>query len=198
MFSPLSLLCFGAFSLCLNTSNCVSLPRSFPSSLHPPVTLLHFPGAFKAKGMPSAPMARSGAFAETSAQYSNPFGSLAPSRGAISPTFGAADPTGETPLFLQLSHCPASMLQTAPVAPEMVQPVFARGNLQMARGKQMGVGMMQSGFSVRNSLGAGDAPSTFFLGNDPTGAGHFRAPQTRGGGSGVDETTNQNSNPFLF
>ncbi|XP_072226062.1 uncharacterized protein [Leuresthes tenuis] len=146
-------------------------------------------GAFKAKGMPSAPMASSGAFAETSAQYSNPFGSLAPSRGAISPTFGAADPTGATPLFQQLSHCPASMLQTAPVAPEMVQPVFARGNLQMARGKQLGVGMMQSGFAERNSLGAGDGLSTFFLGNDPTGAGHF---------SGVDETPNQSSNPFLF
>lgn len=133
-------------------------------------------------------MATSGAFAETSAYYS----SLAPPSAAISPAFGATNPTGETPLFLHPSYalgCAASMLQAVPEI-RMVQPPYA----------QMGLGMAQSG---SNPLGTGHALSSFIGENNPAGAGIFRSssPQTTGGslvGSGLGETINKNYNPFLF
>lgn len=202
-------LCFGAFSLCWNTTNCAPLPPSSPSSLHPPVTPPNFPGAFKARGMTSGPVVRSGAVAgvslpETSAPYCSPFGSaLAPSFGAPSPTFGAANPPGETPLFqlpshtMGVSHSGLNMLQAAQVAPPcsgtgMVQSGYVGGSPHMGFNMNPpcgGVGMVQSGSLVGNhladplSLGTGMGQSAFFGGNLQAGVAHLggSTPQAGGG-----------------
>lgn len=182
--------------------------------------------------MVSGPMVISGAVGgvslpETSAQPGSPFGSIhAPSYGAPYPTFGAANPSSETPLF-QLSslsmggsHSGLNMLQAAQVAPlhsgtGMVQPVSGGGSPQIGfnmNPTRVGVGL--SGFPAGNPLseigaepllsGAGMVQSSFFGGSHHLGGS---IPQAGGGvplqpqllsGSGFGETMNKNKNPFLF
>ncbi|XP_024864198.1 epsin-1 isoform X1 [Kryptolebias marmoratus] len=153
-------------------------------------------GTFKAKGMASGPLYRSGAFAETLTQYHNPFSSsLTPTHGAVSHTYGAPSPSGETPQLKEASqvlgvpHSAADMLQAAPetvVAP----PVSFRGN---PHGE---LGVMQWGYDVGNTLGAGDALSSFFGEINPAEVNPFRrsSSPTR---VGLDETINKSYNPFL-
>lgn len=212
-------LCFGAFSLCWDTSNCIPLPPYFPSSLHLPVTPPNFPGAFKARGMTSGPVVRTGPVAgvslpETSTPYFSPSGSnLAPPS-----TFGAANPSGENPLFLLPSHtmgvCHSSlnMHQVTPpgLGTGMVQSVSMGGSPQMGLNMNPpfgGVGMVQSGSLVADPLflGTGMGQSSFF----GAGVAHLGGPTPPAGGgvpfqqqllsgSGVGDTGNQNNNPFLF
>ncbi|XP_022616704.1 epsin-2-like [Seriola dumerili] len=184
-------------------------------------------GAFKARGMSSGPVVRSGAVAgvslpETSPLPGSPCGfTLAPSHGAPTPTFGAANPSGETPVFqlpphtIGVSYSGFSMLQAAQVAPEtgIVQHVPVGGSPQM--GLHMnppcgGVGMVQTGL-VGNPLadpllfGKGMGQSSYYGGR----VGHLggNTPQAEGGvplqpqllsSSGLGETVSKNNNPFLF
>lgn len=183
------------------------MPPSFP---HPFILLLlHliFPGAFK--GMASGPVVRSGAVAgvslpETSAPYCSPFGSiLAPSFGGPSPTFGAANPSSETPVFqlpshnMGVSHSGLNMLQAAQVVPQcsgagMVQSVSVGGFAQMGLNMNPscgGVGTVQSGSFMGNPLadpvllGTGMGQSSFFGGNHQAGVAQLggSTPQAGGG-----------------
>lgn len=161
-------------------------------------------GAFKARGLTSGRVVRSGGVAgvslpETSTPYCSPFGStLAPSFGASPSAFGAAHPPSETPLFQLPSHNAGvshsglnNMLQAAQVAPPgsgtgMVQSVSVGGCLQM--NPSFG-GTVQSGSLVGNPLanplllGTGVGQSRFFGGNCPAGAAHLggSTPQAEGG-----------------
>lgn len=197
-------LCFGAFPLCWNTSNCVSLPPSLPSPLHPPAAHPNFPGAFKARGMTSGLVVRSGAAAavsypETPAPQCIPFGSTpAPSFGTTSLTFGAA--------------------QAAPPCSGtgMVQSVSVGGSPQMGFNltpHSRGEGTVQSGNLEGNPLadhflGTQMGPSSFFGGNQQAGLVHLGGPTPYNGGvplrpqllsgSRLGETVNKNNNPFMF
>ncbi|XP_034747640.1 epsin-1-like isoform X3 [Etheostoma cragini] len=171
-------------------------------------------GAFKARGMTSAPVVKSGTVAggflpETS--YSSPFGStLAPSFGAPSPTFGAANPSSETPLFQLPSHTMSSYMGRT----GMVQSVSVGGSPQMGLNVNPpfgGVGLVHSGIPVGNpladslSLGTGMGQSSFYGGYRQAGEAHLGGSTPPGGGgspqflsgSGSGETLNKN-NPFLF
>lgn len=182
--------------------------------------------------MASGPMVISGGVAgvslpEASAQPGSPFGSIpAPSYGAPFPTFGAANPSSEIPLFplpplsMGGSHSGLNMLQAAQVAPPrsgtgMVQPVSLGGSPQIGfnmNPTMVGVGL--SGFPAGNPLseigaepflsGTGMVQSSFFGGSHRLGGS---TPQAGGGaplqpqllpGSGFGETMNKNNNPFLF
>ncbi|XP_071355804.1 epsin-1-like isoform X1 [Trachinotus anak] len=185
-------------------------------------------GAFRARGMSSGPVVRSGAVAgvslpETSPIPGSPFGSiLAPPHGAPTPTFGAANSSSETALFqlpshtLGVSYSGFSLPQAAQVAPEtgIVQPLSVGGSPQM--GLHMnppcgGVGVVQAGYPVGNPLadslllGTGMGQSSFFAGR--VGQVGGSTPRAEGGvptqpqwlsSSGLDETVSKNNNPFLF
>lgn len=182
--------------------------------------------------MASSRLVRSGAVAgvslpETSAPHYSPFGpTLAPSFGGPSPTFGAANPSSETPVFqlpshnMGVSHSGLNMLQAAQVVypcsgTGMVQSVSLGGCAQMGLNMNPsceGVGMVQSGSFVGNPLAdplLGMGQSSFFGGNHQAGVAHLggSTPQAGAGvpfqpqwlsGSGVGETVNKNNNPFLF
>ncbi|KAA8578444.1 hypothetical protein FQN60_002581 [Etheostoma spectabile] len=182
-------------------------------------------GAFKARGMASGPVVRSGTVAggflpETS--YSSPFGStLAPSFGAPSPTFGAANPSSETPLFQLPSHTMSSnMPQVAPpfTGTGMVQSVSVGGSPQMGLNVNPpfgGVEMVHSGLPVGNPLadplllGTGMGQSSFYGGYRQAGVAQLGGSTPLGGGGvpfqpqflsgrGSGENLNKNNNPFLF
>lgn len=161
--------------------------------------------------MACGPVARSGAFPEASDHCFNPFSSsLAPTYGAISSGFGTFNPSGKTPLFqkpsdaLGMFDSGVTVLQGAQVTPQtgMAPPMSIGGNKQMAPlgdASCGGVGMMQLGYPGGNPLGMGDALTSFFERNHPAGLSHIRgfSPQSKDGGSGLDEMTNKNNNPFL-
>ncbi|XP_051245650.1 epsin-1 isoform X4 [Dicentrarchus labrax] len=167
-------------------------------------------GAFKARGMTSGPVFRSGAVAgvslpERSAPYCSPFGSThPPSFGAPPPTFGAANLSSEAPLF-QLpprttgaSHFGLNTLQAAQVAPPcsgtgMVQSVSMGGSPQVGFNMNPpcgGVGMAQSGSLVGNPLadallwGTGMGQPGVFGGIHQAGAAHLGG-STPHAGAGV-------------
>lgn len=163
----------------------------------------------------SGPVVRSGAVAggflpQTSHLSGSPFGStLAHPHGAPTPTFGAANPSSETPLFQLPSHnmgayySGCNMLHAAQLAPDTVpvHPGSVGGSQLMG-----GVGMVQTGPPVGNPLllGTGMGQSSLFGGGGVGGA----TPQIVGGvqlqpqllsGSGFNEmVSNNNNNPFLF
>lgn len=180
------------------------IPPSFPSPLHPPAAHPNFPGAFKARGMTSGLVVRSGAAAavsypETPAPQCIPFGSTpAPSFGTTSLTFGAA--------------------QAAPPCSGtgMVQSVSVGGSPQMGFNltpHSRGEGTVQSGNLEGNPLadhflGTQMGPSSFFGGNQQAGLAHLGGPTPYNGGvphrpqllsgSRLGETVNKNNNPFMF
>ncbi|XP_031732359.1 epsin-1 isoform X1 [Anarrhichthys ocellatus] len=186
----------------LFSSNPEPKQRSLPNTL---VTQTQAIGAFKARGLTSVPVVRSGAVTglslpETSTPYCSPFGStLAPSFGAPSYTFGAAKPSSESPLpsySTRVSHSGLNMLQAAQVAPPcsgtgMVQSVSMGGSPQMGLSMNPsfgGLGMVQSGSLVGIPLtdpllmGTGMGQSSFFGGNCQTGGAHLGGSTPQAGG----------------
>ncbi|CAK6980352.1 epsin-2-like [Scomber scombrus] len=167
-------------------------------------------GNFKVRGMASDPVVISGAVAgvslfEASAQPGSPFGSIrAPSYGAAFPTFGAANPSSETPLF-QLpplssggSHSGFNMIQMAPL--QMVQPASVGESSQI--GFNMNPTRVGVGLSEPFVSGAGMVQPSFFGGGHQLGGstlqpgvGNPLQPQLR---SSSGATVNKNNNPFLF
>ena len=170
----------------------------------------HFPGSMTAKGMACGPAARSGASDHCYHLFAS---SPAPAYGAVPSSFGAVSPSGKTPPLqkpsdaLGMFDSAARTLQGAQGTRETgtAQPMSVRGTKQMGLVGDApcgGVGMMQFGSPVGNPLGMGDPLTRVFGGNQPTGIDHVTgsSPQTRDGGllgSGLDETTNKNYNPFL-
>ncbi|KAK1880189.1 Epsin-1 [Dissostichus eleginoides] len=191
----------------------VDLDDLFSSNLKPNqnpfvntlVTQTQVIGAFKARGMTSGPVVRSGAVAglslpETSTPYCSPFGpSFAPSFVAPTPNFGAAYPARETPLFrppshtMGVSHPGLNMLQTAQVAPlcsgtGMVKSPSVGGSPHMGLNMNpLFRGVVQSG-SLGNPLadplllGTGMGQSSVFGGNRLTGNANMGG-STQGGGA---------------
>lgn len=189
---------------------------------------------FKARGMTSGPVVRSLAVAgvswpEASALPGSPYGStIAPSYGAPSPTFGAANPSTETPLFQLPSHTMAgsesgfNMVHAAQMPPlcsgtGIIQPISFGGSPQMGLKMSPPCGrMVQSGFPMGNPvpnpflLGTGMGQSSFFGGNHQTGVAQMGGSTSQAGGggvpaqpqlvsgSGLGETVIKNNNPFLF
>ncbi|KAK5883305.1 hypothetical protein CesoFtcFv8_019648 [Champsocephalus esox] len=169
------------------------------------VTQTQVIGAFKARGMTSGPVVRSGAVAglslpETSTPYCSPFGpSFAPSFVAPTPNVGAAYPARETPLFrppshtMGVSHPGLNMLQTAQVAPlcsgtGMVKSPSVRGSPHMGLNMNpLFRGVVQSG-SLGNPLadplllGTGMGQSSVVGGNRLTGNANMGG-STQGGGA---------------
>lgn len=203
-------LCSGAFSLCAGILQTVYPSLPSPSSLYPPGTPPDFPGTFKVRGMASDPVVISGAVAgvslfEASVQPGSPFGSIpAPSYGAAFPTFGAANPSSETPLF-QLpplssrgSHSGFNMLQMAPLG--MVQPAAVGESSQIGfnmNPTRVGVGLSEpfvsrAGMVQPNFFGGGHHLGGSTL---QPGVGDPLQPQLR---SSSGATVNKNNNPFLF
>lgn len=169
------------------------LQTVYPSSPHPLITLTHFPGTFKAKGMTSGPLDRSGAFAETLVQYHNPFSSsLTPTQHAVSHVYGAPGRSAETPHLKQVLHVLGGPNSAAYVAPEAVQvpSVSVRGN---PHGE---LGMVQWGSDVGSALGAGHALSSFFGENISAEVNPFRGLPSQTEGC-LGETFNKSHNPFL-
>lgn len=190
MFSSL---CFGAFSLCWNASNCVSLIPILlhPLIPHPLITLTRFPGTIRAKGTASALLDRSGAFAETLARPHNPFSPI------LTPTHGPPGPPGEAARLqeasqvLRATSSAAVTLRAAQVAPDTVgaPPVSARGT---PHGE---LGTVQWGCGAGVSLGSGDALSSVSGEKHSAEVNPFRSSsQTR---DGPEETVNKSYNPFL-
>ncbi|KAK5854746.1 hypothetical protein PBY51_004915 [Eleginops maclovinus] len=208
----------------LFSSNLKSKQSPFVNTL---VTQTQVIGAFKARGMTSSPVVKSGAglsLPETSTPYCSPFGSsLAQSLVAPTPNFGAANPARETPLFrppshtMGVSHPGLNMLQTAQVAPPfsgtgMVQSTSLGGSPHMGLNMNpLFGGVVQSG-SLGNPLAdplleTGMGQSSVFGGNFQTGNVKMGGSTQGGGGtfqpqllsgSGSGETVHQNNNPFLF
>lgn len=169
-----------------------SLYDPIPSSLHPLIPLTRFPGTVRAKGMASAPLDRSGAFAETLALSHNPFSSI------LTPAHRAPGPSGETPQLkealhvLRVTNSAAAALQAAQVAPETVG--VRSGS---ARGTSHGEpGMMQwGGYDAGVTLGSGDALSSVSREKYSAEVNPFRSSlQAR---DVPDEMINKNYNPFL-
>ncbi|XP_054461494.1 epsin-1-like [Anoplopoma fimbria] len=197
-------------------------PKQRPHA-NTPVAQTQAIGAFRARGMTSAPVVRSGpSLPETSTPYRRPFGStLAPSFGAPSPTFGAPSPSSATPLFQQPSqttgvhHSGFNMLQTAE-GTGMVQSVSMGGSPQMGLHMNPSFGgMVQPGSLVGIPLtdpvllGTGMGQSSVFGGNCQAGVAHLGGsiPQAGGGvpfqpqllsGNGSGDAVNKTNNPFLF
>lgn len=193
------------------------LPPSSPSSLHPLLTAFNFPGALKALVTAYSPQVRS-LPVSPSPLPSAPFGStLASSYAVPRPIFGASVPSVGAPLF----QLPAGSMGGSLVMPEAAPPCLGAGMVQSVykggappMGLNMnppcaGVGMAQSGFLGGNTqaapllLGMGMVQPSFTADNLQAGAVHLGGsfPQAGGAvlsGSGLSETTNQNSNPFLF
>ncbi|XP_029369811.1 epsin-1 [Echeneis naucrates] len=134
-------------------------------------------GAFRARGLSSGPVFRSGVpLPEISPLHGSAFGS---SLGALAPTFGAAYPSREAPLFqlpsqtIGASYSGFGLLPPAPEA-GTGQNVFLGGVPQM---------MVPTGGNPP-LLAAGVGQCSFFGGS---------TPQAEGGGTG-----NKNNNPFLL
>nr|XP_054601303.1 epsin-1 isoform X1 [Nothobranchius furzeri]XP_054601304.1 epsin-1 isoform X1 [Nothobranchius furzeri] len=151
-------------------------------------------GPLKAKGMASAPLDRSGAFADPLAQNHDPFSpSLTPAHGAIPPIFGAAE-TAQLKEPLWAVGAPLSapcVFRAAQVAPETgkVPPTFVIGNPQRE------MGMMPLGYPAEDPLGTADVSSS----SDSAGLNPFigYSPHTKEEGF-LDESITIGDNPFLL
>ncbi|XP_073338934.1 uncharacterized protein [Pagrus major] len=164
-------------------------------------------GAFKARGMTSGLVVRSGAVTgvslpETPAPHCSPIGSTpAPFFGATSPTFGAANLSSETPLFqlpsytMGVSHSGLNSIHAGQAAPPcsgtgMVQSVSVGASPQMGFNmtpRSGGEGMVQSGSLEGNPLadhllGTGMGQSSFLGGNQPASLAHLGGSTPHNGG----------------
>ncbi|CAI5691707.1 unnamed protein product [Oreochromis niloticus] len=164
-------------------------------------------GTFKAAGMTSSPMLKSGAFAETSPSYSNPFiSTIASPHGAPTPISGANNPSASLNT-LGMSNSSTSMIHASQMGPEtgMLNPIYIHESPQLGHNMNSpvgGVGMVQFGYPGSLLMGTGIIHSGVFQGNHPSGDGQFRSSVPQAGaevvsGSGSDEIVNKN-NPFLF